>query len=66
MEPSRNAGAETDQHITGSPETGEFTTDAPPTGGAEAHGSSNKGINEHRANRNEGEDRDDDLPEPPD
>jgi hypothetical protein len=65
MTSTPNAGAETDQHITGSPETDEFPTDAPPAGGAEAHGSSNKGINDRRGNRNEGED-DETVPEPPD
>ena len=64
MESTQNAGASSDQHITGTPETDEFTTDAPPTGETEAHGSSNKGINEHRANRDEGEP--DNAPEPPD
>ncbi|WP_250008022.1 hypothetical protein [Actinoplanes sp. M2I2] len=57
------AGSETDQHVTGGPETGEFTTDTPPSADTPASGSSNAGINELRANRDEGEDK---LPEPPD
>ncbi|GAA0556643.1 hypothetical protein GCM10010172_44490 [Paractinoplanes ferrugineus] len=44
------AGSETDQHITGSKETGDFLTDQPP-GYTPANGSSNVGINERRANR---------------
>ncbi|AGZ42944.1 hypothetical protein [Actinoplanes friuliensis] len=49
----RNAGSSADQHITGSPETGSFTTDEKPTGDTPSHGSSNAGINETRANRPE-------------
>ncbi|MBU2664511.1 hypothetical protein KOI35_13490 [Actinoplanes bogorensis] len=59
-----NAGAGSDQWITGAPETDEFPTDAPPTADTPAAGSSNKGINEHRANRNEGDDESEQ--EPPD
>jgi len=44
-------GASTAQHITGSPETGEFLTDQPPTATTPATGSSNAGINARRANR---------------
>jgi hypothetical protein len=43
--------ASTDQHITGEPETGEFTTDRAPTSGTPAHGSSNVGVNTTDANR---------------
>ncbi|GID28381.1 hypothetical protein [Paractinoplanes brasiliensis] len=57
-----NAGASTEQHITGSPETEKFPTDNPPDSNTPAGGSSNKGINDNRANLNEGEP----LPEPPD
>jgi hypothetical protein len=59
-----NAGSETDQHVTGTPETDPFPTDQPPSTDTPASGSSNKGINTQRANRNEGEDEA--LPEPPD
>ena len=52
-----NAGSETDQHITGSEETGTFLTDQPPAP-SPATGSSNVGINERRANREEGQDED--------
>ena len=45
------AGASTDQHVTGSEETGAFLTDELPTSATPAHGSSNAGINAHRANR---------------
>ena len=45
------AGASSDQHVTGQPETGEFPVDTPPTPTTPAHGSSNKGINTTRANR---------------
>jgi hypothetical protein len=45
------AGASTDQHITGSSETGSFITDEPPTSTTPAHGSSNAGVNARRANR---------------
>jgi len=48
-----NEGAHTDQHITGGPEEGEFTTDQPPSGDTPADGSSNSGINETKANRQE-------------
>ena len=40
----RNA-ASTDQHVTGSDETGEFITDRAPTADTPADGSSNAGIN---------------------
>jgi hypothetical protein len=43
--------ASTDQHITGSPETGDFITDQAPTATTPAHGSSNSGINETGANK---------------
>nr|WP_221373819.1 hypothetical protein [Actinoplanes polyasparticus] len=59
-----NVGAGTEQHITGSPETDPFPTDKPPSADTPSDGSSNKGINEHRANLNEGET--DEAPEPPD
>lgn len=42
---ARNAGASTDQHVSGTAETGTFTTDQAPTGDTPAHGSSNAGIN---------------------
>ena len=45
------AGASTDQHVTGSEETGTFLTDQPPTAATPAHGSSNAGVNARRANR---------------
>ena len=45
------AGSSTDQHVTGTPETGEFLTDQAPTAGTPAHGSSNVGINDVGANR---------------
>jgi hypothetical protein len=45
------AGGSTDQHITGSRETGSFLTDEPPTPTTPAHGSSNAGINTRNANR---------------
>ncbi|MCY1144984.1 hypothetical protein OWR29_43895 [Actinoplanes sp. Pm04-4] len=64
MTETPNAGASTDQAVTGSGETDEFTTDRPPTADTPASGSSNKGINERRANLNEGEDEN--APEPPD
>ncbi|MCO8269418.1 hypothetical protein M1L60_02300 [Actinoplanes sp. TRM 88003] len=64
MTDSSNAGASTEQHVTGSPETDPFPTDQPPTADTPATGSSNKGINEHRANLSEGEPED--APEPPD
>jgi hypothetical protein len=43
---TRNAGSETDQHITGGPETGTFITDEAPTGDTPVHGSSNAGLND--------------------
>ncbi|MBM2619857.1 hypothetical protein JIG36_30535 [Actinoplanes sp. LDG1-06] len=55
MTETPNAGASTDQHVTGSPETDEFPTDRPPSATTPASGSSNKGINERRANLDEGE-----------
>jgi hypothetical protein len=48
-------GSETEQHITGAEEDGSFITDEPPTDQTPAHGSSNIGINERRANRQEPE-----------
>jgi hypothetical protein len=46
-------GSSTEQHVTGSAETGTFITDEPPTGGTPTHGSSNAGINATGANRAE-------------
>ena len=46
-----NAGSIADQHVTGAPETGTFTTDEAPTADTPAHGSSNIGINATGANR---------------
>jgi hypothetical protein len=46
-----NAGSSTDQQVTGSAETGTFTTDRAPTGNTPAHGSNNAGVNATRANR---------------
>jgi hypothetical protein len=46
-----STGSSTDQHITGSPETGTFITDKAPAGDTPAHGSSNAGINATGANR---------------
>ncbi|GAA3943963.1 hypothetical protein [Actinoplanes auranticolor] len=43
--------AGTDQHITGSPETGDFITDQAPTATTPAHGSSNSGVNATGANK---------------
>lgn len=40
-----NAGGSTDQHITGSRETGTFLTDEPPTADTPADGSTNAGLN---------------------
>lgn len=45
------AGGSTDQHITGSEETGTFLTDKAPTADTPANGSSNAGINATGANR---------------
>jgi len=50
-EHATTAGASTDQHVTGSRETGNFTTDKPPTSTTPADGSSNAGINARKANR---------------
>jgi hypothetical protein len=47
----RDAGASSDQHITGSPETGEFLTDKAPAADTPATGSSNLGVNTTGANR---------------
>jgi hypothetical protein len=55
-----DAGAGTDQHITGSDETGTFLTDQPPTAETPATGSSNAGINKHRGNRAEDQPGDND------
>jgi hypothetical protein len=41
-----DAGSSTDQHVTGTGETGTFTTDEPPTADTPAHGSGNAGVNE--------------------
>jgi hypothetical protein len=57
-----NAGASADQHITGRDEDGTFQTDRAPTAATPADGSSNAGINEHKANR-EGRDLQDDASE---
>jgi hypothetical protein len=46
-----NAGSSTDQYITGVKEEGDFIVDQPPTSSTPAHGSSNKGINDLKANR---------------
>jgi hypothetical protein len=46
----RDAGASTDQHVTGVGETGEFTTDKAPTGDTPPSGS-NAGVNAVHANR---------------
>ncbi len=43
-------GGSTDQHVTGTGETGEFLTDQAPTATTPATGSSNAGINSTRAN----------------
>ena len=48
---TESAGPSTDQHVTGSPETGESIVDRPPTGSTPSHGSGNKGVNTTRANR---------------
>ena len=48
---TENAGSETDQHVTGSGEEGDFVTDETPTGGTPSHGSSNEGINAAGGNR---------------
>ena len=48
---SENAGASTDQQITGMEETGDFIVDQPPTSTTPVHGSSNKGINDLKGNR---------------
>jgi hypothetical protein len=50
-------GSSTEQHITGSAETGTFITDEPPTGDTPAHGSNNAGINATGANRVQEADR---------
>jgi hypothetical protein len=52
---TENAGASTDQHVTGAPETGEFQTDKEPRGDTPADGSTNSGINATKANRQEPE-----------
>ncbi|MEV6846298.1 hypothetical protein [Actinoplanes sp. NPDC051411] len=48
---AETAGASTDQHVTSTGETGESIVDRPPTSATPAHGSSNKGINDLKANR---------------
>jgi uncharacterized membrane protein YkvA (DUF1232 family) len=48
---TRDAGSSTDQHITGTEETGTFLTDQAPTAGTPSHGSSNAGINAVDGNR---------------
>jgi hypothetical protein len=49
-------GGSTEQHITGSDETGTFTTDKAPTADTPADGSTNAGINSTGANRPDGAD----------
>ena len=48
---TETAGPSTDQHITGKEETGQAIVDQPPTSTTPATGSSNKGINDTKANR---------------
>lgn len=48
---TENAGPSTDQHVTGTAESGEFTTDKAPRSDTPPDGSSNAGINETKANR---------------
>ena len=55
-----NAGAATDQHITGHDESGTFLTDQPPTSATPATGSSNAGINKLRGNQAEDQPGDND------
>jgi hypothetical protein len=50
-EVTESAGSSTDQHVTGSEETGTFIVDQPPVPTTPADGSSNKGINDTKANR---------------
>jgi hypothetical protein len=57
----RDAGASTDQYVTGSTETGDFLTDKAPASDTPANGSSNAGVNSTRANRVDVED-DDEAP----
>ena len=45
------SGSSTDQHVDDLEETGTFITDEPPRSDVPAHGSSNAGINQTRANR---------------
>jgi hypothetical protein len=52
------AGGSTDQHVSGLEEEGTFLTDEPPASTTPASGSSNRGINELHANR---EDVEEDL-----
>ncbi|MEV4351573.1 hypothetical protein AB0J83_44520 [Actinoplanes sp. NPDC049596] len=49
----KDAGSSTDQHVSGLEEHGEFTTDKTPTATTPADGSTNAGINETKANRQE-------------
>jgi len=49
-----NAGASTDQHVSGTAETGTFTTDQAPTGDTPAHGSTNVGITVKRTDADAG------------
>jgi hypothetical protein len=51
------AGSSTDQDVTGTPETGDFTTDREP-GYSPVEGSSNAGVNATGGNRIDPEDRD--------
>jgi hypothetical protein len=45
------SGGSTDQHVSGLEEEGTFLTDEPPTSKTPSNGSSNRGINKLRANR---------------
>ncbi len=58
------AGASTDQHVSGLPETGTFQTDEPPAADTPADGSSNAGINRLHANRPADEETADDPDNP--
>jgi hypothetical protein len=55
---TENAGASTDQHVSGTEETGKSIVDQPPTSETPADGSSNKGINDLKANRPQPDRRD--------
>ena len=49
----KDAGASTDQHVSGLEETGRLQTDKEPAADTPAAGSSNQGVNETKANRAE-------------